>query len=94
MLRTVEHNVNPRRRTPALVERTAVNPSFPADKVDIFNRELQKEADRILWRLDAKMRIEEHAHRGGPRVRLGVGIFGFREPLGRPKPSKRGGARR
>jgi hypothetical protein len=94
MLRTVEHNVNARRRSPALLERTAVNPSFPANKVDLFNRELQKEADRILWRLDERMRVEERTHRGGPRVRLGVGLFTFREPVGRSRPGKRGGPRR
>lgn len=93
MLRTVEHNVNPRRRTPALLERTAVNPSFPATKVEFFNRELQKEADRFLWRMDAKMRLEEHTPSDGPRIRMGLGIFGFREPASRSKPGKRGGAR-
>jgi Family of unknown function (DUF6502) len=94
MLRTVEHNVNPRRRTPALLERTAVNPSFPADKVELFNRELQREADRLLWRYDAKMRVEEQGHRAGPTTRMGVGIFVFRDSAGRSKPAKPTRARR
>jgi hypothetical protein len=80
MMRTVGHNVSKRRGGPPLLERTALNPSFPANRVEIFNRELTKEADRYLWHVDEKMRIAEKTHRGGSRVRLGVGIFTFQEP--------------
>lgn len=92
MMRTVAHNVSPRRRGPPLLERTAVNPSFPAHKVAIFNRELTREADRYLWHVDEKMRIAEKTHRTGPRVRLGVGIFTFQEPAEPRRPRRRGRA--
>jgi hypothetical protein len=89
MMRTVAHNVSTRRRGPPLLERTAVNPSFPAHRVAIFNRELTKEADRYLWHFDEKMRIAEKTHRGGPRVRMGVGVFTFLEPAERARRERR-----
>jgi Family of unknown function (DUF6502) len=89
MLRTVEHNVSARRKSPPLLERTALNPSFPVSELPVFYRRLKKEANRILWRMDEQMRHKEAAHRGGARVRLGIGIFTFEEPI-----SARAAARR
>ena len=82
MLRTVEHNVSARRKSEPLLERTALNPSFPVRELPVFYRRLKKEANRILWRMDEQMRRKEAAHRGGARVRLGIGIFTFEEPIG------------
>lgn len=94
MLRTVEHNVSARRKSPPMLERTALNPSFPVDELPVFHRRLKKEANRILWRMDEQMRHKEASHRGGARVRLGIGIFTFEEPMGVPGPAKRRARRR
>ena len=90
MLRTVEHNVAPRRRSQPILERTAVNPSFPASELPSFHRKLKAEAERILWRMDEHMRRREILRRDGPRVRVGVGIFAFEEPRARQGPTRRG----
>lgn len=80
MLRTVEHNASPRRRSQPILERAALNPSFPASELPSFHRKLKAEAERILWLMDEHMRRRESLCRGGPRVRVGVGIFAFQEP--------------
>jgi len=83
MLRTVEHNVSPRRKSQPILERTALNPSFPVSELPSFHRKLKAEAERILWRMDEHMRRRETLRRGGGRVRVGVGIFAFEEPRAR-----------
>lgn len=91
MLRTVEHNVARGRKSRPMLERTALNPSFPVSEVPAFHRRLNAAAEEILWNLDGDMRRREAAHRGGPRIRLGVGIYTFEEPvrLERDRPSHR-----
>jgi Family of unknown function (DUF6502) len=96
MLRTVEHNVAGRRKSTPILERTALNPSFPVSELPAFHRRLSTAAEEILWNLDGDMRRREASHRGGPRVRLGVGIYAFEEPvrersLARRRRSRRGG---
>ena len=81
MLRTVEHNVAGGRKSTPILERTALNPSFPVSELPAFHRRLNAAAEEILWTLDGDMRRREAAHRGGPRVRLGVGIYAFEEPV-------------
>lgn len=95
MLRTVEHNVARRRKSRPMLERTALNPGFPVSELPAFHRRLNAAAEEILWTLDGDMRRREAAHRDGPRVRLGVGIYAFEEPV-RPErePRKHRRARR
>jgi hypothetical protein len=81
MLRTVEHNVAGGRKSAPLLERTALNPSFPVSELPAFHRRLNAAAEEILWSLDGDMRRREAAVRGGSRVRLGVGIYAFEEPV-------------
>ena len=80
MLRTVERNVAGGRKSNPILERTALNPRFPVIELPAFHRRLRAAAAEILWSLDGDMRRREAAHRGGPRVRLGVGIFAFEGP--------------
>jgi hypothetical protein len=80
MLRTVERNVAGGRKSTPILERTALNPRFPVSELPAFHRRLRAAAAEILWSLDGDMRRREAAHRGGPRVRLGVGIFAFEGP--------------
>lgn len=81
MLRTVEHNVARGRKTAPILERTALNPSFPVSELPAFHRRLNAAAEEILWTLDGDMRRREASNRGGRRVRLGVGIYAFEESV-------------
>jgi len=77
MLRTVEHNVADRRKLAPILERAAVNPTFPASALPAFHRRLRALASEFLWTIDRDMRRQEVAKMGGARVRLGVGVFAF-----------------
>jgi hypothetical protein len=89
MLRTVERNVAGGQKSAPILERTALNPRFPVSELPAFHRRLRAAAAEILWSLDGDMRRREAAHRGGPRVRLGVGIFAFEGPPPASTRSKR-----
>jgi hypothetical protein len=80
MLRTVEHNVAGV-KTSAILERTAINPSFPVSALPAFHRRLKAQATDFLWNVDGDMRRRENGAAGGARTRLGVGVFAFEEPL-------------
>jgi len=79
MLRTVEHNVSapPQRR---LLERMAVNPSFPVRALPQFHRKLKQQAGEIVWRFDSDMRREEARLKGEPVTRLCIGLYAFEDP--------------
>jgi hypothetical protein len=95
MLRTVEHNVARGRKSAPMLERTALNPSFPVNELPAFHRRLNAAAEEILWTLDADMRRREASHRAGSRTRLGVGIYAFEEPVRRQRdPARHGRSRR
>ena len=89
MLRTVERNVAGGRKSTPILERSALNPRFPVSELPAFHRRLRAAAAEILWSLDGDMRRREAAHRGGPRIRLGVGIFAFEGPPPASTRSKR-----
>jgi uncharacterized protein DUF6502 len=80
MLRTVERNVAGARRAPIL-ERTAINPDFPARALPAFHTRLKALATEFLWNVDGDMRRREGGTTRGPRTRLGVGVFAFEEPV-------------
>jgi len=80
MLRTVEHNTSGSKRA-ALLERVAMNPSFPVSALSAFHRRVKTRATDLLWNFDGDMRRQERSDVRGPRVRLGIGIFVFEEPI-------------
>ena len=94
MLRTVERNVTGP-RAGSLLERSAVNPSFPVSELPAFHQRAEKYADDFLSTMDAAMRRREARDHKGPRVRLGIGIVTFEEPVAKQKrPALRGPDRR
>jgi hypothetical protein len=80
MLKTVEHNVSRRRSSPKILERTAINPSFPVSALPAFHRRLKSLAAEFLWNVDGDMRRREGAGADRRRIRLGVGVFAFENP--------------
>jgi hypothetical protein len=97
MLRTVEHNVAGV-KTSAILERTAINPSFPVSALPAFHRRLKALATDFLWNVDGDMRRRENGAAHGAKTRMGVGVFAFEEPLapeqGTRKPRAPPGERR
>jgi hypothetical protein len=95
MLRTVERNVTRAKAAPIL-ERAALNPSFPVSALPAFHRRLNALAQEFLWNVDGDMRRRETGKGRGPRTRLGVGVFAFEGPLApsrsprRPKAEAKG----
>jgi hypothetical protein len=87
MLRTVERNVSGPKKF-AILERTALNPSFPVSALPAFHRRLKSQAAHILWGLDGDMRRQEEKNLPGARVRLGVGVFAFEEPISRTRSTR------
>ncbi len=88
MLRTVERNVSGSKKF-AILERTALNPNFPVSALPAFHRRLKSQAAHVLWGLDGDMRRQEAKNLPGARVRLGVGIFAFEEPISQPRIGRR-----
>ena len=91
MLRTVERNVMGPKGS-AILQRAALNPSFPVSALPGFHRRLKALAAETLWNVDGDMRRHEAEDPNGARVRLGVGVFAFEEPLVKKKTSGRGRA--
>jgi hypothetical protein len=90
MLRTVEHNSQPKRRVPGWYEVFAVNPKFPVSAIPKFDRRLRLHADNLMRRSDTDMLHEERARKPGePTVRIGVGIYRFEEAPLRPVTARR-----
>lgn len=96
MLGTVERNVTSRNKPP-LIERAALNPSFPVSALPRFYPRLENQTSKFLWEQDGSMRSLEKEDPNGPRVRLGVVVFTFEEPILDTEPSSsrlhRGGSR-
>jgi Family of unknown function (DUF6502) len=80
MLSTVEHNMT-HDRGAALFERMAMNPNFPENGAAAFYRIVRILADALLSKADDEMTRQEKRVGGGSRVRMGVGIYVFRDPL-------------
>lgn len=79
MLHTVEHNISapPQER---LLERMAINPSFPVRALPQFHQELKRQVGEIVWRFDSDMRREEARLKGEPVTRLCIGVYAFEDP--------------
>src|SRR5882762_11611974 len=82
MLRTLEHNGQPRRRVPGWFEAFAENPRFPISARPGFDQRLRVHANKLLLQLDADMHRQEQSRKSGERtVRIGVGIYRFEDAL-------------
>lgn len=80
MLRTMEHNLEPRRRSPSWYEFLAENPRFPVAALPAFDARIQQILNRVLTEIDSEMLREELRRRPGePTVELGVGIYRFEQ---------------
>jgi hypothetical protein len=80
LLRTVEHNIaHPEGAT--LLERAAINPSFPIRYLPEMHQRFKDRATSFLWQTDSQMRKREGPSDPGETVRLGLGIFAFEDPL-------------
>jgi Family of unknown function (DUF6502) len=82
MLRTLEHNGQPKRRVPGWFEAFAENPRFPISARPGFDKRLRVHANKLLLQLDADMHRQEQSRKSGERtVRIGVGIYRFEDAL-------------
>jgi len=87
ILRTLEHNSQPKRRVPGWYEACAENPNFPVRAIPGFDRRLRKQADNQLRQFDTEMLQHERARKPRePTVRIGVGFYRFEEAPLRPLP--------
>jgi hypothetical protein len=80
ILGTIERNITGAKGT-AITERHAIHPSFPVAALPGAHRQLKARAAEFLWGADNAMRRLERRYRYGQRVRLGVEVFAFEEPL-------------
>ncbi|MGH8291117.1 MAG: DUF6502 family protein [Steroidobacteraceae bacterium] len=107
MLRTLEHNVEPKSKAATWFEYFAENPGFPVSgrgRLDAWFAWLSSEAMKFLRDADSRMLTEERkAKPGEPAVRIGVGVYRYEEEIppvsqeitrGRPKRRQVGKARR
>lgn len=99
LLRTIEHNLEPKDRVPPWFEYVAENPRFPVSAREPFDVGLREDAMTFLRNQDSRMlNHERKAKPGEPTVRMGVGVFRFEEEVlpsaGAPSRIKRPGLRR
>jgi hypothetical protein len=80
MLRTVERNLTGAKNA-AILERAAINPNFPVSALPAFHQLVKTKASEFLWDIDGNMRRREAGTTKGKRIRVGVEIFAFEEPL-------------
>jgi hypothetical protein len=90
MLRTLEHNVRPKRKVRGWFEYSAENPQFPAQARHAFDERLNRLGKEFLLRIDADMHRRERRRKvGEPTVRIGVGVYRFEEDSRLKAPSPR-----
>ena len=94
LLRTLEHNMKPKRSTRSWFEYWAENPAFPSHARAAFDQRLDDLGMRFLHAIDADMHRRERERKPGERtVRMGVGVYRF-EDCDPPQPPARSRARR
>lgn len=82
MLRTLEHNMEPKDKAPPWFEYVAENPRFPMSAREPFDARLREDAMTLLRAVDSRMlNHERKAKPGEPTVRMGVGVFRFEEEV-------------
>jgi Family of unknown function (DUF6502) len=80
MLRTQEHNGQPRRKAEGWYEVFAENPRFPISARGTFDKSIRQWGNRLLYRADSEMHRYERARKRGERtVRMALGIYRFEE---------------
>lgn len=82
LLRTLEHNTEPKERVPPWFEYVAENPRFPVSAREPFDVSLREDAMTFLRNQDSRMLNHERKTKPGePTVRMGVGVFRFEEEV-------------
>lgn len=81
MLRTVAYNVTCATEDSTIHERTALHQRFPVAALPIFHEWFKKQAHAFLWSVHRRMRHLAKQRRSEPTTCLGVGIFGFEDPM-------------
>jgi hypothetical protein len=96
LLRTLEHNMQPKRATRSWFEYWAENPAFPVRGRAAFDTRLDDLGMKFLHAIDADMHRREVERAPGERtVRMGVGVYRFEDDgTGEPAPALNGGRRR
>lgn len=80
LLRTIEHNNEPKDKVSSWFEYVAENPRFPVSARGPFDATLREDAMTFLFNQDSRMLNQERrAKPGEPTVRMGVGVFRFEE---------------
>lgn len=96
LLRTLEHNMQPKRATRSWFEYWAENPAFPARARAAFDTRLDDLGMKFLHAIDTDMHRREVERAPGERtVRMGVGVYRFEDDgSSEPAPALKGGRRR
>jgi hypothetical protein len=96
LLRTLEHNMQPKRSTRSWFEYWAENPAFPVRARAAFDKRLDDLGMKLLHTIDTDMHRRERERAPGERtVRMGVGVYRFEDDGSEePAPARRGTRRR
>jgi Family of unknown function (DUF6502) len=82
MLRTLEHNIEPKDKVPPWFEYVAENPRFPVSAREPFDVSLRQDAMTFLRNQDSRMLSHQRkAKPGEAAVRMGVGVYRFEEEV-------------
>jgi hypothetical protein len=82
MLRTLEHNIEPKDKVPPWFEYVAENPRFPVSARESYDVGLREDAMTFLRNQDSRMLSHQRkAKPGEPTVRMGVGVYRFEEEI-------------
>jgi hypothetical protein len=82
MLRTLEHNGQPKGHVPGWFEVFAENPNFPLTAREAFDRRLRRMGMRFLCQVDADMHRRERSRRSDDgTVRMSVHVYRSEEPV-------------
>lgn len=81
ILRTVAYNVTCATEDSTIHERTALHQRFPVAALPIFHEWFKQQAHAFLWSVHRRMRHLAKHWSSGPTTCLGVGIFGFEDPM-------------
>lgn len=95
LLRTLEHNMQPKRATRSWFEYWAENPAFPSRARAAFDTRLDDLGMKFLHAIDTDMHRRELKRAPGERtVRMGVGVYRFEdEDSVEPAPAVKEGRR-
>ncbi|HVZ31535.1 MAG TPA: hypothetical protein VG963_03870, partial [Polyangiaceae bacterium] len=96
LLRTLEHNMQPKRDTRSWFEYWAENPMFPTRARAAFDARLDDLGMKFLHTIDTDMHRRERERAPGERtVRIGVGVYRFEDDASsEPAPARKKGRRR